>query len=65
MTTAEITNPQKIFMFITLNELKYPAKQMLEGAAKMVNVGTAGSGNDLITDLCLFLGLELCERMGS
>ena len=50
MITAEITSPQKISIFMTLNELKYPARQMLEGAAKMVNVGTAGSGNDLTTN---------------
>jgi hypothetical protein len=50
MITAERTSPQKISILITLNELKYPAKHILEGAAKMVNVGTAGSGSDLITN---------------
>ena len=50
MINAEITNPQKISIFIALNELKYPAKQILEGAAKIVNVGITGSGRDLITN---------------
>lgn len=42
---------QTIFIFIVSNEFKYPAKQRLAGAAKIVRVGTAGSGMDLITNI--------------